>query len=59
MNPCRSAVGSCQRSGAHVTFQPGTRTAWHLHPVAQHMLVTYGVALTGTRDGEVIEFRGG
>ena len=35
-------------SGAYVTFQPGARTAWHLHPAGQHMIVTSGVALTGT-----------
>ena len=43
-------------SGAYVTFQPGARTAWHLHPAGQHMIVTSGVALTGTRDGQVIAF---
>lgn len=44
-------------SGAYVTFQPGARTAWHLHPAGQHMIVTDGAALTGTRDGKVIEFK--
>lgn len=44
-------------SGAYVTFAPGARTAWHLHPAGQHMIVTSGVALTGTRDGKVIEFK--
>ena len=33
-------------SGAYVTFQPGARTAWHLHPAGQHMIVTSGVGLT-------------
>lgn len=46
-------------SGAYVTFQPGARTNWHLHPAGQHMIVTDGTALTGTRDGTVIEFREG
>jgi len=46
-------------SGAYVTFQPGARTAWHLHPAGQHMIVTSGLALTGTRDGKVIEFKEG
>ncbi|MBB1087295.1 carboxymuconolactone decarboxylase family protein [Lysobacter sp. SG-8] len=41
-------------SGAYVTFQPGARTAWHQHPAGQHMIVTDGTALTGTRDGRVI-----
>jgi quercetin dioxygenase-like cupin family protein len=46
-------------SGAYVTFQPGARTNWHWHPAGQHMIVTDGIALTGTRDGEVIEFTEG
>ena len=46
-------------SGAYVTFQPGARTAWHLHPAGQHMIVTSGISLTGTRDGKVIEFKEG
>jgi quercetin dioxygenase-like cupin family protein/alkylhydroperoxidase/carboxymuconolactone decarboxylase family protein YurZ len=50
---------TAQYSGAYVTFQPGARTAWHLHKAGQHMIVTSGVALTGTRDGEIIEFKTG
>jgi quercetin dioxygenase-like cupin family protein len=46
-------------SGAYVTFQPGARTAWHLHPAGQHIIVTDGIALTGTRNGKIIEFREG
>jgi 4-carboxymuconolactone decarboxylase len=46
-------------SGAYVTFAPGARTAWHMHPAGQHMIVTKGTALTGTRDGKIIEFKEG
>jgi quercetin dioxygenase-like cupin family protein len=46
-------------SGAQVTFQPGARTAWHLHPAGQHLIVTSGVGLTGTRDGKIIQFKAG
>ncbi len=46
-------------SGAYVTFQPGARTAWHLHPAGQHMIVTSGVGLTGTRDGRRVEIQTG
>ena len=46
-------------SGAYVTFQPCARTAWHLHPAGQHMIVTSGIALTGTRDGNIIKFKEG
>jgi alkylhydroperoxidase/carboxymuconolactone decarboxylase family protein YurZ/quercetin dioxygenase-like cupin family protein len=46
-------------SGAYVTFAPGARTNWHLHPAGQHMIVTKGVALTGTRDGKTLKFKEG
>jgi quercetin dioxygenase-like cupin family protein len=46
-------------SGAYVTFQPGARTAWHLHPAGQHMIVISGVGLTGTRDGKILTFKAG
>lgn len=46
-------------SGAYVTFQPGARTAWHLHPAGQHMIMVSGIGLTGTRDGKIIKFKAG
>lgn len=46
-------------SGAYVTFQPGARTAWHLHPAGQHMVVVSGVGLTGTRDGKIVKIKTG
>jgi 4-carboxymuconolactone decarboxylase len=46
-------------SGAYVTFQPGARTAWHFHPAGQHMIVTSGVGLTGTRDGKIVTIKAG
>ncbi|MGU3847518.1 cupin domain-containing protein, partial [Vibrio diabolicus] len=46
-------------SAAYVTFDAGARTAWHTHPAGQHMIVTSGTALTGTRDGHVIRFAAG
>jgi len=46
-------------SGAYVTFQPGARTAWHLHPAGQHMIVTSGIGLTGTRDGTILTVKAG
>lgn len=29
-------------SGANVTFEPGSRTAWHSHPLGQTLIVTAG-----------------
>ena len=51
--------GTAHYAGAYVTFQPGARTAWHLHPAGQHMIVVSGVGLTGTRDGNIIEIKAG
>jgi len=45
--------------GAYVTFQPGARSAWHEHPAGQHIIVTSGVGLTGTRDGRIITIKTG
>lgn len=53
------ANATAHYSGASVTFQPGARSAWHLHPAGQHMIVTAGVALTGTRDGKIVQFKTG
>ncbi|MEU4383943.1 cupin domain-containing protein [Promicromonospora sp. NPDC023805] len=39
---------------ARVRFAPGARTAWHSHANGQTLHVTDGVALIGTRDGNVI-----
>ncbi|WP_232238518.1 (R)-mandelonitrile lyase [Rothia kristinae] len=39
---------------AKVRFAPGARTAWHSHAHGQTLHVTDGVALFGTRDGEVL-----
>ena len=30
-------------AGAHVTFEPGARTAWHTHPLGQTLIVTSGL----------------
>ncbi|MEV4620759.1 cupin domain-containing protein [Asanoa sp. NPDC049573] len=46
-------------SGAYVTFQPGARSAWHIHPAGQRLLVTEGVGRTQQWDGPVEEIRAG
>lgn len=42
-NPFRGS-GGARLSGATVTFQPGARTKWHIHPVGQLLIVTAGRA---------------
>jgi quercetin dioxygenase-like cupin family protein len=43
--------------GAYVTFQPGARSAWHIHPGGQRLIVTDGVGLTQEWGGPVEEIR--
>ena len=46
-------------SGAHVTFEPGARTAWHTHPLGQHLIVTAGCGLVQRWSGPIEEIRPG
>ena len=42
IDPLFQAVEPARTSGAHVTFEPGARTAWHTHPFGQTLIVTSG-----------------
>lgn len=46
-------------SGALVTFEPCSRTDWHLHPLGQTLIVTSGCGLHQRWDGPVEEIRPG
>lgn len=39
--------------GGLVEFEHGARSAWHTHPAGQTLIVTKGVIITGTEQGEV------
>lgn len=45
--------------GAHVTFEPGARTAWHTHPLGQTLIVTSGVGRVQREGGPIEEIRPG
>jgi quercetin dioxygenase-like cupin family protein len=45
--------------GAHVTFEPGARTAWHTHPLGQTLIVTAGLGWVQREGGPVEEIRPG
>jgi quercetin dioxygenase-like cupin family protein len=38
-----------------VRFAPGARTAWHSHGLGKTLRIDEGVALIGSRGGEIIE----
>ena len=46
-------------AGAHVTFEPGARTAWHTHPLGQTLIVTAGLGWVQRDGGAVEEIRPG
>ena len=59
IDPLFPANDSAHFSGAYVTFEPGARSAWHIHPKGQHLLVTAGVGRTGEWEGKVEEIKAG
>ena len=44
---------------AHVTFEPGARTAWHTHPLGQTLIVTSGCGWAQRERGPIEEIRPG
>ena len=50
--PARAAAGS-------VTFEAGARTAWHAHPLGQHLIVTAGCGRAQRWGGPIEEIRPG
>lgn len=44
---------------ASVTFEPGARTAWHTHPLGQHLIVAAGRGLAQRWGGPIEEIRPG
>lgn len=44
---------------AHVTFEPGARTAWHTHPLGQTLIVTSGCGRVQREGGAVETIKAG
>ena len=59
IDPLFPSNDTAHYSGAYVTFEPGARSAWHLHPAGQRIIVTSGVGRTGTWGGSVEEIKAG
>ena len=53
------AADPARAAGAHVTFEPGARTAWHIHPLGQTVIVTSGLGWAQREGGPVEEIRSG
>jgi quercetin dioxygenase-like cupin family protein len=59
IDPLFPANDAAHFSGASVTFEAGARSAWHMHPTGQHLLVTAGVGRTQIWEGPIEEIKAG
>lgn len=59
IDPLFSAEAPSRTGGAHVTFEPGARTAWHTHPAGQTLIVTFGTGRAQREGGSVEAIRAG
>jgi|UniRef100_UPI003BABE08F quercetin dioxygenase-like cupin family protein len=59
IDPLFAAEEPGRTSGAHVTFEPGARTAWHTHPAGQTLIVTFGRGRVQREGGPVEEISAG
>ena len=53
------ATAPARVQAANVTFEPGARTAWHTHPLGQHLVVTSGSGLAQRWGGPIEQIRPG
>ena len=59
LDPMFDAKDPSRVSGASVTFEPGARTAWHTHPMGQHLIITSGVGWVQQEGGPIQEVHPG
>ena len=59
LDPMFQAEEPGRVAGAHVTFEPGARTAWHTHPAGQTLIVTFGRGRVAREGGEIEEISQG
>ncbi len=59
IDPVFSAPPPARAGAARVTFEPGSRTAWHTHPLGQTLIVTDGAGLAQREGGPIEELRPG
>ena len=59
IDPLFQTSDPARAAGAQVTFEPGSRTAWHTHPLGQTLIVTTGAGRVQEWGGAVEEIRPG
>ena len=59
IDPLVQAPAPARVFSAAVTFEPGARTAWHIHPLGQTLIVTAGFGRVQRWGGPIEEIRPG
>ncbi|WP_297260662.1 cupin domain-containing protein [uncultured Desulfovibrio sp.] len=59
IDPLYPANNEMRSSGGSVTFEPGARSHWHVHPVGQALIVISGVGRTQEWGKPIQEVRAG
>src|SRR5256885_693009 len=59
IDPLFQAAGPAHARSASVTFEPRARTAWHMHPAGQALIVTHGCGLVQSWGGPIKIIRPG
>jgi quercetin dioxygenase-like cupin family protein len=59
IDPLFNAPEPARVGCASVTFEPGARSAWHIHPLGQILIVTVGCGWTQCEGGQVEVIRAG
>lgn len=59
VDPLFAATAHTRATGARVTFEPGARSAWHIHPAGQILIVTSGTGWVQQWGGERREIKPG
>ncbi len=59
IDPLFAAPAPARVAGSSVTFEPGARTFWHIHPLGQTLIVTAGCGLAQREGGPVEVIRPG
>jgi quercetin dioxygenase-like cupin family protein len=58
-DPIIQAEAPARIVAARVTFEPGARTNWHIHPLGQTLYVLSGIGRFQTKGGPIHEIRPG
>jgi quercetin dioxygenase-like cupin family protein len=53
IDPLFAATAPARADGVSVTFEPGSRTNWHAHPLGQTLIVTSGRGLVQRWEGAI------